>query len=294
VIPGIRVSRVARLVVAIYPKAIRDRYGDEITDLLTQSSRPLRDLVDIGWCAILERGSFVSVPHLRSRVPQVVGVLAVPPVLGVALLTVASLGVLVVATVDAAASQSTIEIVMALAVAPVTAAAAWLGWRSSRQPQRAAWLFIVPALLTLSIVALSSVPIMGEALGEARVAVAVAAAVWCSLLTGLVVAVRRLAARFPWPAVVSALIVAGFVMLDLTFMAYGETANFSRPAALHLCYPSVLTMRDLGSPDAATDLAENLKGLPALLTACTAFTLAFANTAGRRTRRPAGPPIAVE
>lgn len=35
-------------VVALYPRAIRERYGEEITDLLTNSPTPVRDLGD--WC----------------------------------------------------------------------------------------------------------------------------------------------------------------------------------------------------------------------------------------------------
>ncbi|MEU4776684.1 hypothetical protein [Micromonospora sp. NPDC023633] len=237
------------------------------------------------WCALIEQGNFVSMPQLRSRAPRVAGVLAIPPMLGAAWLTVASLSILIVATIDASTSRALVEAVTALAVVPVGVAAAWLGWRVGRQPAMAGWPLFVPALLALSILALSSVPILGDALGEARAAVAVAIAVWCLLLTGLVVAVRRLASRIPWPAAVLALSLAGFALLDLTFMAYGGIATFTNPAALYLWYPSTLTMYDFGSPGAATELAEHLKGLPSLLTTCTAFTLALAETVGRYARR---------
>ncbi|MEU1605813.1 hypothetical protein [Micromonospora matsumotoense] len=284
-----RPPRVARLALAIYPKAVQERYGDEIADLLIQSPQPLRDLIDVAWCALIEQGNFVPMPQLRSRAPRVAGVLAIPPVLGAALLTVASLGIMVVATIDAGASQALVETVTALAVVPVGVAASWLGLRVGQQPSMAGWLLFIPALLALSILALSSVPILGEALGEDRTAVAVATVVWCLLLTGLVVATRQLASRIPHPTAVLALILAGFALLDLTFIVYGGIESFPNATALHLWYPSALTMQDFGSPGAATELTEHLKGLPALLTTCTAFTLALAGTAGRHTRRHVKP-----
>lgn len=283
--PNPPLSRVVGLALAMYPRAVRDRYGDEIADLLAQSPRPVRDLTNVVWCALIEQGSLMSMPELRSRAPRVAGVLAIPLLLGAALLAVASLSILIVATIDAGASQGLVETVTALAVIPVSAAAAWLGWRVGREPSMASWLLFVPLLLALSIVALSSVPIMGEALGEDRAAVAMAVVVWCLLLTVIVVAVRRLASRISWPAAALIIIPAGLAMLDLTFVVYGGIGSFSNTESLYLWYPGALAMYDFGSPGAATELSENMKALPALLTTCTAFTLAFAKTIGRRMQR---------
>jgi hypothetical protein len=268
----------------MYPQAVRDRYGDEIADLLTQSPRPVRDLIDVAWCALIEQGSFMSIPQLRSRAPRAAGVLVIPLLLGAALLAVASLSILIVATIDAGASQALVETVTALAVVPVTAAAAWLGWRVAREPSMTGWLPYVPALLALGILALSSVPIMGEALGEARAPVASATVVWCLMLTGLALAARRLASRLSWPAAAVVLVVGGLVMLDAAFIVYGSVGSFGSPQALYLWYPSSLATYDFGSTGAASELTESLKALPALLTTCTAFTLALADTTGRRSR----------
>jgi hypothetical protein len=40
-------SRVVRRLVALYPAAVRDRYGDEIRRLLEASDRPARDAADV-------------------------------------------------------------------------------------------------------------------------------------------------------------------------------------------------------------------------------------------------------
>jgi hypothetical protein len=42
-------------VLRLYPKAFRDRYGDEIAMLLESSPTPRRDLVDVFWHALLDR-----------------------------------------------------------------------------------------------------------------------------------------------------------------------------------------------------------------------------------------------
>lgn len=274
-----------RLALAMYPKAVRERYGEEIAELLTESSRPARDLADVAWCALIEQGSLMSVPQSRSRVPRAAGVLVVPLVLGVALLIAASVSILVVATIDGGASQAVVASVTALGVVPVIAAAAWLGWRVSREPSMSRWLWIVPALLASGILALSSVPIVGEALGEARLAVAAATVSWGLLLTALVMVVARLTPRLPWSFVLLAMVIAGITVLDLTFVAYAAFDSTDGAPASYWWYPMTLAAYDFGSPGAAADLAEQLKGLPALLTTCTAFTLSLAGAIARRVPR---------
>lgn len=42
-------------VVGLYPRTIRERYGEEISDLLVNSPTPVRDLADVAWCALRDR-----------------------------------------------------------------------------------------------------------------------------------------------------------------------------------------------------------------------------------------------
>jgi hypothetical protein len=44
-----------RATLALYPAAVRERYGQEVSDLLASSPTPLRDVADVAWCALTER-----------------------------------------------------------------------------------------------------------------------------------------------------------------------------------------------------------------------------------------------
>ncbi|MGA3523789.1 hypothetical protein [Melissospora conviva] len=276
-------ARLARLLLAMYPRAVRDRYGDEIADLLARSSRPVRDLADVAWCALVEQGSLMSLPRLRARLPQVAKLLAVAPMLALVLLAATTVGLFSAAAID----DGLVETGQAAAVVPVVVLAVLLGRRVSRGAATTGLLLCVPALLALGVLAMASVPGAGEALGENRAAVAVTLAVWWLLLTGLVVAVRRLAARVPAPAVVPVAVLAGFALLGLAFTAYGSAVTHANTdLAAHLWYAGALTTYDFGLPGAAMELSEETKLLPALLTACTAFSLAVAGATGQTSRIP--------
>ncbi|WP_162907672.1 hypothetical protein, partial [Allorhizocola rhizosphaerae] len=45
-----------RLVLGLYPAHVRDRYGEEIADLLRHSPTPARDLANVAWTAMTEPG----------------------------------------------------------------------------------------------------------------------------------------------------------------------------------------------------------------------------------------------
>ena len=276
-------GRVARVLLAMYPPAIRDRYGDEIADLLARSSRPVRDLADVAWCALIEQGSLMSLPRMRARLPQVAKLLAVAPLLTMALLGATMAGMFTAAAID----HSLVEAGMAIAVVPVAVAAVWLGRRVSGTAATGGRLLCVPALLAVSILAMSSVPGPGETFGENRSGVALTLAIWWLLLTGLVFGVRRLAATATAPVTVLVAALAGFALLGLAFTAYGSTVTHANTdLAAHLWYASALTSYDFGLPGAAVESSEELKLLPALLTVCTGFGLAVAGAAGQISRVP--------
>lgn len=48
-------TRLIALVLRLYPARIRERYGDELTEMLTASPRRARDLIDVIGCALTDR-----------------------------------------------------------------------------------------------------------------------------------------------------------------------------------------------------------------------------------------------
>ncbi|MBB5873448.1 hypothetical protein F4553_006882 [Allocatelliglobosispora scoriae] len=57
--------------VALYPRAIRERYGDEISHLLRESPRPVRDGLNVAWHALTERTehAMTTMPLRRAATP---------------------------------------------------------------------------------------------------------------------------------------------------------------------------------------------------------------------------------
>jgi hypothetical protein len=71
--------RLHAAVLALYPVAVRRRYGREIVDLLERSDSPGRDLANVAWAALGERASAATtaVPRLARRTPRRLVVAAV-------------------------------------------------------------------------------------------------------------------------------------------------------------------------------------------------------------------------
>lgn len=55
----------SRMALAMYPAPIRDRYGAEIAELLAGSPTPIRDLVNVAWCALVDRGDSITVAQVQ-------------------------------------------------------------------------------------------------------------------------------------------------------------------------------------------------------------------------------------
>ncbi|WP_238006253.1 hypothetical protein KZZ52_36490 [Dactylosporangium sp. AC04546] len=65
--------RLHAAVLALYPRAVRERYGEEIAALLEQSRTPVRDLTDVAWSALTDRAEqFVTadLPDALRRTPR--------------------------------------------------------------------------------------------------------------------------------------------------------------------------------------------------------------------------------
>jgi hypothetical protein len=60
-----------RVLLALYPKTVRDRYGDEIAQLLADSPTPVRDAFDVAWHALTARGEH-AMTFTVHRLPRAV------------------------------------------------------------------------------------------------------------------------------------------------------------------------------------------------------------------------------
>jgi len=58
--------RLHRIVLRLYPRQVRARYGPELLAMLDASTRPWRDLLDIARNAVRDRTEVLLVKHLRS------------------------------------------------------------------------------------------------------------------------------------------------------------------------------------------------------------------------------------
>ncbi|BCJ75581.1 hypothetical protein CS0771_51250 [Catellatospora sp. IY07-71] len=280
-------ARLARAVLALYPRRVRERYGDEIADLLTNSPRPWRDLADVARAALGERlsGGRAALGEARARTVlwHLVRLMLMPAALTVVLvaLTAAAGPVLFLADrwVDAERGASVAYAVMVLPAAlPAWPAGLLLG-RCARLA--APWL-AVPVALALGLLVIAAVPGFGMVLGESLPGAAAAIAVWCAgtaalaRWSGALSRVRAAAVR----------VFGTVLLLQAATIAYVLTALAPGRAPRHLAawwFPSAISGVDPGLVDGAyLQLSDAIKFLPAVLAVCTVFALTV--TAVTRTR----------
>ncbi|MGW4498232.1 hypothetical protein ACWENR_06390 [Micromonospora sp. NPDC004336] len=285
-----------RRVLALYPRAIRERYGPELADLLARSPRPGRDLVDVAWCALSDRvaGGPRALTSARTRhhLATLAKLVCAPLGFGFALLLLMAgagqvLNLLGSTDIDVVAVT---PVVFAAMVVPVGLLALWRGRAVARTGRIAAAGLVVPVALTVGLLGVASVPGLGQSLGETLQSSVLATLCWC---VG-VLAVGRLAAALgargrPVLGRLTSM-VGALVVLQASTIAYVLTAIPApiapRQDALWW-YPSVVSGYDPGLVDAGVgQLSDALKGLPAVLTVCTVFALSAMATAADR-REPA-------
>ena len=160
-----------------------------------------------------------------------------------------------------------------------------------RREHIAAPIFVVPTALALGTIAVASLPYVGEALGETWWATLVSSLCWYAATFALATGGAALIKRARTGAVWMVMVLGGLAILELTCTVYVLLVHrsYGLPSSSAFgAYPVVITGIDPGLVgDPAGQLAEALKGLPALLTVCTAFTLTLVVT--RATRRHAAP-----
>lgn len=292
-------------VVRLYPRAIRDRYGEEITDLLTASPTPVRDLADVARCALSDRISqqteTMRMDRARAVALTLVTLLLIPLGLMIPLMMLGSvlaplqfsLGGLGTSLGRAESPAYGI-----LAVLPVGLLAWWLGRRLGRTGKIVAGWAVVPVALAVSMIAMASVPGAGMILGETPSSSVLATLCWCAGITALGLLLRNLLER---GRVASAWIAGtgvGLIVLTLSTATYVLSGGsmIGLPPGLDIPpdnpYPIAVVSREqahywyLGLisgiyPDEAglaggfMLLSDAAKALPAVHTLCTVFTLAL-------------------
>ncbi|MET7393806.1 hypothetical protein ABZS66_09970 [Dactylosporangium sp. NPDC005572] len=266
-------NRAVRLVIALYPRHVRDRYGPEIADLLSHSRRPLRDLADVARCALAERVQALTYARLRPHVNATTGLIAAPVAFAGAYLMLYTLCAWTFAAVAAAAGASvtagSARIVPAAAALPVAAGAIWLAGRA-RLPFTSA---LAPAGLTVGAL---TVMLLVTDVGRWPVAAAVGAwGVTTGALSTVAVALVRRGRR---SRAVLTMAFGGILACELAIAVYGLSVFGSVGVAV-AAYPVTSLGIDPGlMGDPTGRVADAMTILPALLTSCTAYALGLATT----------------
>ncbi|GAA1834029.1 hypothetical protein GCM10009682_60560 [Luedemannella flava] len=277
--PRHRMSEGARRVVlALYPPVVRERYGDEIADLLTASQRPWRDLADTAWCGLTERVTTVGPTELRATGRHLWTTVRTT------LLVALSLAVLLA-----------LLMVIPFAAVPLAALLGWLAGRRLRP-----WWLPVTLGVGLAVAALTGMPeAFGGGLGSpgarAFLAIGLGGTVAVALLTAGLAGVTRLSdpARRWLVAVVC--VVGALTTVELASITYvlGHFTPAEAPRGHALqWYLSAMTPlpMNLGGvrpddPDrlgAGFHVPDALEALPGLVSVVLAFVAAGTYAARRK------------
>jgi hypothetical protein len=256
-------------VLALYPAGIRRRYGPEVADLLASSATPWRDVANVAWCALLDRGGSVTVARLRPHVGRVTVLLGIPVVFSFAILMLTQVGFLLYAGLGALLGPGSSDSLYAAgrltAVGLVAVAAVWMARQLGDTVLVPAPNVVIPAALALgSVAAVGAVPVLDGQYGAEWLAATAATVCWWPAVTLLARGgVRR--ARL------------GRTADATTLMAAGTLGMMS------LCYTAYLgVLGSLGQSGWLAGSQLSLGGLPALLTVCTPFALTLLEATARR------------
>ena len=280
-------ERLVRVVLALYPRPVRERYGAEIADLLAHSRRPARDLADAVSCALTERAFALTWPGLRQGATTTVTLLAVPAALAGATLAAVATALMVIQAVAPGADPRAVSSVSALAAAPVAALALWWGRRMGRVSPIAAPAVVVPAAHAIAITLMWMIPVAvlpGDSVAQTMRATGPATAVWWTALTVVTLAAGRLRARGRTGTATLVAIVGGWAALELsTVTAVLSTVD---AATAPRGYAPLWFAQAVSGVDPGGEIIEAVGVLPTILTLCTVFALALTLTPTRHPARP--------
>lgn len=268
-------SRAVRLVIALYPRHLRDQYGPEIADLLAHSRRPRRDLADVARCALAERMRALTYARLRPHLDATTGLIAAPMAFAGVYLLCYALAWAFVAVVGLSLSVESARIVSAAAVVPVAAGAIWLAGRV----QLPFTSTLAPAGLTVG-----ALPVMLLVTDVGRWPVTAAVSCWGVAASALSTVATGLIRRGRRRGAVLTKAFGGILACELAIAVYSLLVFDSVSVAV-AAYPLTSLGLDPGiMGDPTARVADALTILPALLTSCTAYALGLATT-----RRTGGP-----
>jgi hypothetical protein len=277
-------ARLVAAALAVYPPHVRERYGEEIAELLDHSPRPWRDLTNVAWNATLERIGSVRRAPLGPYAVRMGALLSAPMLFYVALMVGMPVSAILSGVLGALVGRGSVNVsgdgglqassedsMFIAAAAVVVTAIAILGALTARLWTDALRLpalpVVVPAMLVLgaagTTVALLTFNMIANlpfdnAFNPEWVAVPVSAVVWWILLTALVTRYRALIRH--------GRTTAGWLV--------GAAATAATPV---MC----LTIHVLAAgPNAPVSLLL-MTGLTPLATVCTPFAFALMRVAHR-------------
>lgn len=247
-------ARLVAAALAVYPPHVRERYGEEIADLLDHSPRPWRDLTNVAWNATLERIGSVRRAPLRPYAARMGALLSAPMLFYVALMVGRPVSAILSGVLGALVGQGSVNVSgdgglqtssedgpFIAAAAVVVAVIATLGVLTARLWTDALRLpalpVVVPAMLVLGAAGTIVAPLtlntlvnlpLDTAFDPEWVAVPVSTVVWWALLTALVTRHRALIRRgrttAAWLVVVAATTVTPLTSLAIHMLAAGPHA----------------------------------------------------------------------
>ncbi|MFD2766755.1 hypothetical protein [Micromonospora eburnea] len=284
-------SRVVRAVLAVYPHAVRNRYGDEIAEMLANSPRPVRDLADVAWCALADRREFLTVPRLRVRDLALVTLLAAPVVFTAAYFTV----LLALMVLLNRGSGGRHEVVHLITNAVMLVPMAFLAFAWGRQLRRvrsvAALNVMVPVALASVFLALLTVApnhdFYGLVTSSSRsdgVPGALAVLSWCVGLIALAVAMAALRKRGRHQVAFVVAVVGALAVLEVSTVLHVlsllDAQDAPRQYAL-LWYPAAISGSEFDLGRGSGHLAGTVGSLSVVLSVCTVFALSLMGTISR-------------
>jgi hypothetical protein len=172
-----------RIVIALYPGRVRERYGDEVAGLLRDSPTPARDLANVALVAAAEHGGTMSVSAAGRGALRVLGLVVLPlPIVAawVVIQRPASILAHYLPVPDPRLSFAVPPLLMSV----VAGLLAWLTARRSRltRPE-----IVVPAAFAVGVLVLAGLPRVGQIVGRPWESAGAGVAVWLAgtVLIGL-------------------------------------------------------------------------------------------------------------
>jgi MFS family permease len=264
-------ARRVRLILTLYPRRLRDRYGPEIADLLARSSRPRRDLLNVAAHALAERAGALGRRDWRPALGLLAAMAAVPA--AVAAVAVAALAGLYIG-LDPFLRDSQLVGPLFAALLAGGAGLGYAGVRVGARLRRRGAVALIPLGVGGWLLAAAFAPTLGVAVGEGPRARVIAIAGWTvgAVAVAAALAACRRAGRLRLAVVVATL--GGLAVAWLPVIGYVLLALTAAEAPRHeaaLWWWSTLDHRVLTADAPVVPLS--LRGLPTLLALSTSTLL---------------------